>query len=241
MSPGGRAAAVGREGWDAYGQSADWRALAGVAVLHVAVALALLSMEPVARAVGLPKPLMVSLLASEPEPPRVQPKPLQPKPSPPPAEPVQRHLPPPPILAVPESAPAPRQVEAQPLPPEPLPAVLPPPAPEPVKPGPVAAYAPPAPAPVSPPRFDADYLDNPAPAYPALSRRLGEEGRVLLRVFVDPDGSAARVEVRDSSGHERLDKVARDTVGRWRFVPARQGDKAVGAWVLVPISFSLRS
>ena len=30
-----------------------------------------------------------------------------------------------------------------------------------------------------------------------------------------------------------------DTVKRWRFVPARQGDRAVAAWVLVPITFSL--
>lgn len=224
-----------------YGRAPDWRVMAGVVALHGAVAFALLSMEPVVRAVVLPEPLMVSFLASEPALRMEPPKPRQTKPSPPAAEPVQRNLPPPPILAVPESAPAPRQAEAQPLPPEPLPAVLPPPAPEPVKPVPLAAYVPPAPAPVSPPRFDADYLDNPAPAYPALSRRLGEEGRVLLRVFVDPDGSAARVEIRDSSGYERLDRVARDTVGRWRFLPARQGDKAVGAWVLVPISFSLRS
>jgi protein TonB len=224
----------------AYGQPANGWALTTVTALHVLVVLALLSIEPVARAMGLPKPLMVSLLATTPEPPPEPPKPLPPKPRVLP-QPMQRELPPPPVLALPETTAITRPVEAPPMPPEPLPAVLPPPAPEPVK--PVAAYAPPAPvpAPVTPPRFDADYLDNPAPAYPSLSRRLGEEGRVLLRVFVDPDGSAARVEVRDSSGFERLDKVARDTVGRWRFVPARQGDRAVGAWVLVPISFSLRS
>jgi TonB family protein len=91
---------------------------------------------------------------------------------------------------------------------------------------------------VSAPRFDADYLDNPAPAYPALSRRMGEHGRVLLRVHVTPEGSPAQIEVRESSGFERLDKAARDTVRRWRFVPAKQGDRGVAAWVLVPISFS---
>jgi protein TonB len=74
-----------------------------------------------------------------------------------------------------------------------------------------------------------------------LSRRVGEHGRVLLRVYVQPDGAAAQVEVRESSGYERLDKAARDTVKRWRFVPAKQGDRGVAAWVLVPISFSIRS
>jgi len=123
-----------------------------------------------------------------------------------------------------------------------LPVLLPPPTLEPVKPVvAVAASVPLAPAPVIPPRFDADYLDNPAPAYPALSRRVGEHGRVLLRVYVQPDGAAAQVEVRESSGYERLDKAARDTVQRWRFVPAKQGDRGVAAWVLVPISFSIRS
>ncbi len=41
-------------------------------------------------------------------------------------------------------------------------------------------------APLSIPRFDADYLDNPAPRYPPLSRRMREEGVVLVRVYVSP-------------------------------------------------------
>jgi protein TonB len=41
---------------------------------------------------------------------------------------------------------------------------------------------------VLPPRFDAAYLNNPKPSYPPLARRLGEEGRVTLRVHVTPDG-----------------------------------------------------
>ncbi|MFZ5474223.1 MAG: energy transducer TonB, partial [Pseudomonadota bacterium] len=103
------------------------------------------------------------------------------------------------------------------------------------------AAAAPAPTTVVPPRFDADYLNNPAPAYPALSRRLGEQGQVLLRVYVEPDGSAARVEIKSGSGFERLDQAALTAVRKWRFVPARQAGAAVGAWVVVPIIFSLRS
>lgn len=91
------------------------------------------------------------------------------------------------------------------------------------------------------PRFDAAYLNNPAPTYPPLSRRMREQGRVLMRVYVDPDGAPTQVQVRQSSGHPRLDSAAEAAVRRWRFVPARRGSDAVGAWVLVPISFSLRS
>lgn len=222
----------------AYARAGDWRLLGGVAALHALLLVALLSMKPVAEAVGLPQPLMVSLLAA-PEP-EVRPKPLPPRP-----QALERPAPPPPVLAARDEAPSPVVTQAPPPEPVPLPAVLPAPVPEPVKPAPAAvpvATAPaPAPPPLVPPRFDADYLDNPAPAYPALSRRLGEHGRVLLRVFVSPEGHAAQVEIRESSGYERLDRTARDTVMRWRFVPARQGDKGVAAWVLVPISFSIRS
>lgn len=88
-------------------------------------------------------------------------------------------------------------------------------------------------------RFDADYLQNPKPAYPPMSRRLNEEGKVLLRVHVAADGSAREVEIKQSSGFGRLDAAARDAVSRWRFVPARRGNDAVDSWVAVPIVFSL--
>lgn len=90
------------------------------------------------------------------------------------------------------------------------------------------------------PRFNADYLNNPAPGYPPASRRMREEGTVVLRVRVDAEGHAAEVTLRDSSGHPRLDERALDTVKRWKFVPARQGGQPVEAWVIVPIQFSLK-
>ncbi len=95
-------------------------------------------------------------------------------------------------------------------------------------------------APVIAPVFDADYLENPAPAYPPLSRRLGEQGRVLLRVWVSEQGRAERVALARSSGFDRLDQSAMQAVARWRFVPARQGERAVAAHVLVPVAFVLK-
>ncbi|MDR2032198.1 MAG: energy transducer TonB [Azoarcus sp.] len=90
-------------------------------------------------------------------------------------------------------------------------------------------------------RFDAAYLHNPRPPYPAMSRRLHEEGTVMLRVLVQPDGSAEKVVVKKSSGSVRLDDAARAAVEKWRFVPARQGSKPVADWVIVPITWSLES
>lgn len=121
--------------------------------------------------------------------------------------------------------------------------------PEPVReavaPAPPAPPAPPArPAPEAPPaviaaRFDAAYLNNPAPAYPPLSRRMREEGKVMLRVQVTAEGLPAQVDLAESSGYARLDTAAREAVQRWRFVPAKQGGQPVAAAVIVPIVFKL--
>ena len=93
--------------------------------------------------------------------------------------------------------------------------------------------------PVTQPRFDADYLKNPAPPYPPLSRRMGEEGKVILRVVVTLQGSAESVEVKTSSGSTRLDEAAQKSVRNWRFIPAKRGDTAIQSAVLVPIIFKL--
>ena len=101
----------------------------------------------------------------------------------------------------------------------------------------------PAPAPTVPSlvaaRFDAAYLNNPRPAYPAASRRLGEEGKVVLKVRVAADGRALAVDLEKSSNFERLDEAACQAVARWRFVPARRGDETVESSVLVPLVFRL--
>lgn len=97
----------------------------------------------------------------------------------------------------------------------------------------------PAQAAVTAARFDAAYLHNPHPAYPALSRRMGEEGKVLLKVRVTPDGRAAAVDVEKSSNFDRLDDAALRSVAHWRFVPAKRGEEAIEATVIVPIVFRL--
>ncbi len=88
-------------------------------------------------------------------------------------------------------------------------------------------------------RFDADYLHNPKPVYPMLSRRMNEEGKVLLKVRVSAQGMALDVTVSKSSGFARLDAAAADAVTHWRFVPARRGDEPVDSSVIVPITFAL--
>ena len=87
--------------------------------------------------------------------------------------------------------------------------------------------------------FNAAYLHNPVPDYPSVSRRLGEQGKVLLRVQVTVDGAAGSVALQTSSGSTRLDQAALEAVKKWRFVPAKRGGQAVSASVVVPVSFSI--
>lgn len=196
--------------------------LLGVVVgLHLLVGLAVLAARTIAPAI-LETPLVVDLLpAPESEKtPAAKPLPMSP-PKPTKAQPI-----PAPRTSTPLAATSSTQAATEALPAAPAEA----------KP---AAETAPAPAPVSAARFDADTLKNPAPAYPALSRRLGEEGKVVLRVQVTPQGTADEVEIRTSSGSQRLDEAARNTVRQWKFIPARRGDTPIQSWVLVPIIFKL--
>lgn len=93
--------------------------------------------------------------------------------------------------------------------------------------------------PITPARFDAAYLNNPAPTYPPLARRMQEEGKVLLRVQVSATGKPGEIQIATSSGYKRLDRAAQAAVARWQFIAARQGEVNVETWVIVPIIFKL--
>lgn len=214
----------------AAGPRLRWIALAVAAIGHGAVVAALARLPSGSVAAQAPSVLAVKWVGDDkpaeaaPEPPvKPRPLPMEPKPR---MQPARRSEPLP--------VPTPAEVPAAVAEPAAEPAALP------LAAAPSAGSAQTAPLPVVAPRFDADYLSNPAPAYPGASRAMGEQGKVFLRVLVTPQGQAQEVVVRTGSGYRRLDDAALDAVRRWRFVPARQGDEAVAAWVIVPISFTLR-
>lgn len=209
-------------------------ALAGVAVVHAVVLGGLL----LARATDIPPApapaVMVTLISEAPTEPVASPAQPPPEPSPPtpsPPTPSPRMTASPRPTASPMIA-APAEEPVRPTPPAPsaqTPAA--------------SAAGPPSPAPVvtTAPNFTAAYLNNPGPQYPYASRRQREEGVVRLKVLVSPAGSPEQVQIDRSSGFPNLDAAALDVVKRrWRFVPARQGDRAVSAWVVVPMQFELK-
>lgn len=208
------------------------------------LALLLLSQQASEPTPAATAPIIASLVlpqaapAPRPLPPPPKPVPTPPRPKPTPPRPVPTPAPAPQVMAAPAAAPSASEISAPPAPapaPAAAPAQAPSPAPAPPSPAPA-----PAPPPLDPPRFDAAYLNNPAPGYPALSRRLNEQGTVLLRVLVSPTGQAQDIQLLKSSGYPRLDAVAQETVKQWRFVPAKRGPDALAAWVQVPIDFQLR-
>jgi len=158
--------------------------------------------------------------------------------------PVEAPVKPVPVPPVPQPLPKPKPVINRVVTEKPAPAPVPEPKPlpEPPPPAPKPVEQPPEPAlaaPIVPPRFDAAYLNNPSPSYPALSRRNGEAGKVMLRVQVSSDGRPQQIELQRSSGFSRLDDAAMTAVRQWRFIPAKRGDENLTEWVLVPLVFKL--
>lgn len=78
-----------------------------------------------------------------------------------------------------------------------------------------------------------------APAYPPVSRRMGEEGTVTFRVLVDERGRPLQVDVMKSSGFPRLDNAALAAIRRWVFVPPTRDAQAVRSWSRVRVTFRL--
>lgn len=206
----------------------------GVVLLHVA-ALWALQTGLIQRVVAAVLPVVVLSELIEPPRPKVTPAPPPPQPrlGVPTVTKKVASLPAPPMpLAVADVAPAPNNAPTGVVQ---APLALPPMA------APVATMPTPIASPpkVELPSSDADYLQNPKPAYPAMSKRLGEQGRVIVRVLIGLDGVAQQAEIRQSSGFERLDQAALATVQRWRYVPGKRAGVAEAMWFNVPINFVL--
>jgi protein TonB len=172
--------------------------------------------QPVPKVVEKPIPKVVE------KPAPVFKKPSPPKPAPRP-EPTEKSI----------STPAPPPaVAAAPAAPEPQPAAV----------QPAAPPAPPAPAVPAPPKTvsGVEYIQPPQPDYPPLAKRMGEEGKVMLRVLVNDRGRPEKVDVQKSSGFARLDEAARQAAMRAMFKPHLEDGKPVAVYALIPINFSIQ-
>ncbi len=198
----------------------------------------IIAAEVIAQFIAPPAPEPPAPAPAAPQhlPPKPQPKPEPVKPQPAP-KPVQKA----PLLpkAIADPTPAPNAPTGT------LDSALPAPVADATPPAPAAPPAPPS-APAQPsgaavqlPSSNATYLNNPRPSYPSISRRMGEQGKVLLRVLVDENGLPQQIEIKQSSGFDRLDKAALASVQRWRFVPGKRNGVPEAMWNIVPVNFVL--
>lgn len=103
--------------------------------------------------------------------------------------------------------------------------------------GPIVGAAPtPVSGPKNPPVVADELrpLASPAPVYPGRARRLGFEGKVLLRVRIDDAGRVMAAKVAESSGFAELDAAAVKAARSWRFEPPGQITEAS-----IPFEFRL--
>ncbi|KQW55445.1 energy transducer TonB [Variovorax sp. Root411] len=189
--------------------------IAGGVILFHAAALWALQSGLLRRAAEVVIP--VEILSQFVEPPKPK---ADPPPPPPPPPQLKAKAPPPPrpqAIREPKPTPAPQAPVGTTEPPPPATPPAPPAPPTPPAPPP----APPAPPAVQMPSSNADYLQNPKATYPAMSKRLGEQGKVVVRVLVGVDGLPKSAEVKKSSGFDRLDEAAVEYIMKCRFVPGK--------------------
>jgi len=80
---------------------------------------------------------------------------------------------------------------------------------------------------------------NPKPPYPLVSRRMGEQGAVDLRLCLTYQGQIESVSVIKSSGYKRLDSSALETVKTWKFSPLEMVEASSSDCYRLPIHFKL--
>jgi protein TonB len=190
--------------------------------MEVGIVYALLVTIDVVEAPKLPTVLTIVNVAPLPKDNDPPPPPLPTIEAPPPVviEPVitLTYDPPPPVTSIS-------------VPPPPVPAPQIPPRVEP---------APPAPAPV----FTAARsiaATHTIPEYPALSRRLREQGTMRLKLTIDEKGIVTQATVVNSTGFQRLDEAAVNWVkAHWRYTPAMQGRVAVPSMADAIVEFRLQ-
>jgi protein TonB len=81
--------------------------------------------------------------------------------------------------------------------------------------------------------------DRAVPNYPLVSKRMNEQGKLVLRVELGEDGKVSNATVKTSSGFSRLDEAALTAVKTWRCKPPVRDALAVRAVALQAFNFSL--
>jgi TonB family protein len=91
-------------------------------------------------------------------------------------------------------------------------------------------------------KFSPAKIDGPKPHYPISSRRLREEGQVMVRLCIDSAGEVEKAHIQQSSGYPSLDHSALIALSKWRFSASSKSlDTSFEGCFRFPVRFTLES
>jgi periplasmic protein TonB len=82
------------------------------------------------------------------------------------------------------------------------------------------------------------FIHRELPVYPRVARRMEKEGRVVLKLLIDPTGKLREVEVLEGAAFG-FTESAIEAVRKSVFAPARRKGEAISAWAVLPVRFNL--
>ena len=83
--------------------------------------------------------------------------------------------------------------------------------------------------------------DPPRPVYPAYSKSRKQQGKVIVRVLISPDGLIRSIQIQQSSGFDGLDEAAIRAFADVRFKPYSENGIPYERLADIPIEFMLRN
>jgi len=75
------------------------------------------------------------------------------------------------------------------------------------------------------------------PDYPSDERRLGREGRVVVRVLIGTDGRVKQVEKVSAASDSFFEATRRRALEKWRLTPGTRDGVPIEAWRTMAVSF----
>jgi TonB family protein len=82
------------------------------------------------------------------------------------------------------------------------------------------------------------FIHRELPIYPKLARRLEKEGKVVLRLFIDPVGKVLNIDVIEHGAYG-FTEAAIAAIKKSSFAPARRKGENVASRAILPIRFTL--
>lgn len=83
------------------------------------------------------------------------------------------------------------------------------------------------------------FIHRELPVYPFMARKLGKEGKVLLRLALDAQGKLLGVDTVEANGYG-FAEAARSAIRKSTFTPAVRDGRTVSSQVLVSVKFILQ-